>query len=184
MWGIRVIIPRKLQNQVLEELHRGYPGIVRMKSIARSYTLWPSIDKQLEQVAKSYICCKSVKSKPAVAPLHPWLWPSQPWQGVHVDFAGPFMRKMFLILVDGHSKWPEVIEMSTTSSEKTIELLQLLFARYGLLQLLVSDNGTQFTLEEFARFTKVNVIKHIRTTPYHPSSNRLAERFVQIFKKQ
>ena len=84
MWGIRVIIPRKLQNQVLEELHRERPGIVRMKSIARSYMWWPSIDKQLEQVAKLCVCCQSVKSKPAVAPLHPWLWPSQPWQRVHV----------------------------------------------------------------------------------------------------
>ena len=49
-----------------------------------------------------------------------------------MDFAGPSKGKMFLILVDGHSKWPEVIEMSTTTSE--------LFARYGLPEQLVSDN--------------------------------------------
>ena len=183
MWGIRVVIPRKLQSQVLEELHRDHPGIVRMKSIARSHMWWPGIDKQLEEASKSCVRCQAIKSKPAVAPLHPWLWPSRPWQRIHVDFAGPFKGKMFFIVVDGHSKWPEVIEMKSTTSEKTIEILRQLFACYGLPEQLVSDNGTQFTSDEFARFTKANGIKHIRTTPYHPSSNGLAERFVQTFKR-
>ena len=47
--------------------------------------------------------------------------------------------------------------------------------RFGLLKQLVLDNGIQFTLqEEFAKFTKANGTKHICTTPYHPSSNGLA----------
>ena len=46
--------------------------------------------------------------------LHPWLWPAKPWQSIHVDFAGPFMGKMFLIVVDAHSKWPEVIDYKYT----------------------------------------------------------------------
>ena len=183
LWGIRVIVPRKLQNQVLVELHREHPGVVRMKSIARSHMWWPGIDKQLEELVKSCDRCQSVKSSPAPAPLHPWIWPSRPWQRIHIDYAGPFKQKMFLIVVDAHSKWPEVIEMSTTSSGRTIEVLRRLFARFGLPEQLVSDNGTQFTSEEFATFTKANGIKHIRTTPYHPSSNGLAERFVQTFKK-
>ena len=100
-----------------------------------------------------------------------------------MDFAGPFRGKMFLILVDAHSKWPEVVEMGTTSAAKTIEVLRQIFAAYGLPEQLVSDNGSQFTSEEFAKFTKANGIKHICITPYHPSSNGLAERFVQTFKR-
>ena len=75
---------------------------------------------------------------------------------------------MFLIVVDAHSMWPEVIEKSTTSSKRTIEVLRQLFARFGLPEQLVSDTGTQFTSKEFAKFTKANGIKHICTTPYHP----------------
>ena len=90
---------------------------------------------------------------------------------------------MFLIVVDAHSKWPEVVQMSTTTTSKTVEVLQVLFAKYGLPEQLVSDNEPQFTSEDFAHFMKANGIKHIRSAPYHPSSNGLVERFVQTSKR-
>jgi hypothetical protein len=51
---------------------------------------------------------------PAIAPLHPWEWPSSPWERVHIEFAGPFLDRMFFVLVVAHSKWPEIVEMKTT----------------------------------------------------------------------
>ena len=69
-----------------------------------------------------------------------------------MDFAGPFQNKMFLIVVDAHSKWPEVMQMTSTSAEQTIVVLRQLFASYGLPLQLVSDNGPQFTAIEFQRF--------------------------------
>ena len=50
MWGIRFVIPRKLKDQVLKELHREHSGIVLMDSIARGYIRWPQIHKQLEEI--------------------------------------------------------------------------------------------------------------------------------------
>ena len=88
-----------------------------MKALARSYVWWLQLDKDLETLAKSCVSCLSVKQSPASAPLHPWTWPSKPWTRVHVDFAGPFMGKMFFILVDAHSKWPEVFEMNSTTAQ-------------------------------------------------------------------
>ena len=113
----------------------------------------------------------------------PWVWPERPWQRVHVDFAGPLKGKMYLVLVDAHSKWPEVVEMQTTTAEKTIQVMRGMFAAYGLPEQVVSDNGSQFTSQEFAEFMKRNGIKHIKSTPYHPSTNGLAEQFVQTFKR-
>jgi len=118
-----------------------------------------------------------------VAPLHPWLWPSRPWQRIHVDFAGPVRGRNFLILVDAHSKWPDVIEMRSTTSTATIRELRQLFATFGLPEQLVSDNGPQFTSDEFKSFLKSNGVKHICSAPYHPSSNGAAERFVRTFKR-
>ena len=182
LWGMRVIVPHKLQNQVLKELHSSHPGIVRMKSIARSYVWWPGLNEDLETLVKGCPKCQSCRSAPAVAPLHPWLWPTHPWQRIHVDFAGPIDGRMMLVIVDAHSKWPEVIPMYSTTSQMTIRVLRRLFATFGLPQQLVSDNGPQFTSEEFAEFLTKNGVKHIRSSPYHPSTNGLAERFVRTLK--
>ena len=93
------------------------------------------------------------------------------------------MGNMFLIIVDSHSKWLEVEVMSSITSEATIEKLQVLFARYGIPQQLVSDNGLQFTSQEFTKFMKRNGIKHTLVAPYHPRSKGQAERLVQTFKQ-
>lgn len=90
MWGMRVMVPPKLRLQVLEELHTAHPGVVKMKSLARSYVWWPNSDSQIELHAKSCPRCQSVQRKPGLAPLHPWMWPSSPWERIHVDFVGPF----------------------------------------------------------------------------------------------
>ena len=66
---------------------------------------WSGLDKDVEEKAKSCLKCQETKAIPAAAPLHPWAWPTAPWKRVHIDFAGPFLGK---IVVDTHSKWPEV----------------------------------------------------------------------------
>ena len=180
---MRVIVPEKLRAKVLKSLHENHPGITRMKAIARSYFWWSGLDRNIEDLAKSCSGCQAVQAMPPTAPLHPWVWPDTPWKRVHVDFAGPFQGKMFFIIVDAHSKWPEVITMTSTTTLHTVEALRSIFSRYGLPDQLVSDNGPQFTSGEFAQFLRQHGIKHILSAPYHPSSNGLAERFVQTFKR-
>ena len=183
MWGIRVIVPKKLQNQVLQEIHSSHPGVARMKVIARSYIWWPGLDAQLKKLANACAACQETKNTPPKVPLHPWQWPSKPWSRVHIDFVGPFLNRFFLVLVDAFSKWPEVIEMSSSTTAKTIETLRHVFAVHALPEQLVSDNGAQFISDEFALFMKKNGIKHFRSAPYHPATNGLAECFIQTFKR-
>ena len=63
-----------------------------------------------------------------------WIWPSRPWARIHVDFTGPFVRQMFLVVVDAYRG----------QTAKTIEMLRFIFASYGLPGQLVSDNRPQF----------------------------------------
>ena len=90
---------------------------------------------------------------------------------------------MYFIAVDAHSKWPEVYEMSQTTTAKTIVVLRHLFASHGLPAQIVSDNGPQFVSEEFAALLKANGVRHLKRAPYHPASNGLAQRFVRTFKQ-
>lgn len=155
-----------------------------MKATARSYLWWPRLDQEIEELVKGCTQCQSVRNAPEVAPLHPWLWPTKPWKRVHINFAGPLRGHSYFILVDAHSKWPEVIDMnSNTTSAATIRELRKIFARFGLPEQLVSDNGPQFVSSEFTQFLKNNGVKHIKSAPYHPSTNGIAERFVQSFKR-
>ena len=57
---------------------------------------------------------------------------------VHVDFAHPFMSKAYLLVVNAHLKVPEIIEMTSTTTQKTIIELCKMFAAYGLLAQLCS----------------------------------------------
>ena len=184
VWGNRTVIPPKLQPAVLDELHEGHPGIVRMKAIARSYVWWQGIDASLETRVKACPGCQQTQNQPAAAPLHPWMHPARPWQRVHIDFLGPLRGMMWIVAIDAHSKWPEVLPFrTTTTATDTIQALRTVFARYGCPEEIVSDNGPQFTSTDFGSFLEANGIRHRRTAPYHPATNGLAERFVQSFKR-
>ena len=62
--------------------------------------------------------------------------------GVHIDFAELFEGKQFLVAVDAFSKWPEVVIMEDMSTDRTLDELRVMFARWGILQQIVSDNGS------------------------------------------
>lgn len=142
--GAANIIPTRLRSDVLDDLHKGHLGMVKMKALARSYVWWPGMDQEIERLTLQCPGCQMIQNEPEKAPLHPWEWPASPWERVHVNFAGPFIGSMFLVVVDACSKWPEVFIMNTTTSLRTIEVLRDLFARTGVPRQLVSDNGPQF----------------------------------------
>ena len=108
--------------------------------------------------------------------------PQKPWSRLHIDHAGPVGGKILLIIVDTHSKWIDAHIVPSTSSSATIDKLRSIFATHGLPETIVSDNGTAFTSSEFQEFLRSNGIEHLRSAPYHPSSNGLAERAVQTVK--
>ena len=110
-----------------------------------------------------------------------WKWPVKPWERIHIDFFKKD-KSTFLIVVDAYSKWLGVIPMTSTTSLRTIEVLCSLFARYGLPEEVVSDNGLQLVSEEFSQFMKQNGVKFTRVPPYHPASKGAAERSVQTTK--
>ncbi|GFT69156.1 uncharacterized protein K02A2.6 [Trichonephila clavipes] len=142
MYGQRVCIPRKFRKDVLEELHAGHLGIVKMKAIARSFVYWKNIDNDIEEAAKNCVDCARYK-------------------------ADPLQNLKF---ITGN--------IPVTTTKKTIECLRDSFARFGLPRVLVSDNGSQFTSNEFQRFMHKNVVRHKTSAPFKPSSNGQAERYV------
>ena len=140
-------------------LHEGHLGTTRMKGFARSIVWWPSdiVDK-----VKQCRFCQVNQKMPPPAPLHPWEWPKRPWARLHIDHAGPFQGKLFLVVVDAHSKWLEASIVPSVSSQATIKVLRKLFATHGLPEAIVSDNATGFCSEEFREFVEQRSETHHR----------------------
>lgn len=185
LWGLRTIIPEALRQQVLRQLHESHPGKVGMQRLARRYLWWPGLDADVQRVVNECDKCIRCLPDPPRSPPQPWIDAVRPWQRIHVDFAGPFEGAMWLIVIDAHSRWPEVAKMSigqTTTAHVIFELSKL-FARYGFAETVVSDNGRQFASDAFAEWCRSHGVTHRRTTPYQPQSNGLAERFVGSFKQ-
>ena len=182
IWGIRTIIPFRFRNKLLNHLHSTHAGMSRMKANARRYFWWPALDKDIENLAAQCQTCPENSNQPPKAPLSQWPVPETPWKRIHIDYMGRFLNHYYLIVVDAYSKWLEVIVMNTITSTNTIDALLSLFTRYGLCEEIVSDNGTQFTSDEFNDFCARHGIRHIRTAPGQPQSNGQAERYVETVK--
>jgi len=153
-----------------------------MNGLARHHFWWPNLDADIENVSFMCDACQQKAHNPAKSELHPWEFPSRPWQRLHIDFAGPIFGYTWLVYVDAYSKYPGAIPLTTTTASSTTNALLEVFSHFGLPEQLVSDNGPPFDSYDFAVFCKSNGIRHSRSAPYHPQSNGEAERFVQTFK--
>ncbi|UYV83116.1 K02A2.6-like [Cordylochernes scorpioides] len=177
----RAVIPSTCQDQMLKLLHQSHIGINRMKSLARSSVWWPKMDSQIEEFVKECSPCMHHQTAPP-AENTPWPRTNQPWQRVHVDHFY-FRGDCYLLVVDANSNWIEVFPVRGTTSQENIKLLRECFARYGLPQCLVSDNGPPFNSIEFKEFLRKNNVYHLTSPAYNPSSNGIAEVSVRIIKK-
>ena len=180
--GVRIYIPKLLQQDVLNELHYTHVGIVKMKAIAQNYVYWKSIDNDIENMVKACAKCANQEKQPAKAPTHKWEDAQYAFQRIHIDYA-EILGTHLLIVVDAFSKWLEVyISKKPPTSNITIEFLSDFFARFGLPEELVSDNASIFKSSEFGQFTRSYQINHRFSAPNYPATNGQAERFVQTVK--
>lgn len=183
LWGYRVLVPKKYQGQILNELHTSHMGIVKTKALARSYVWWPNLNSDLENLVKSCEPCQRLQSSPEKAALISWKPTGSAWNRIHIDFAGPIKGYYLFIIIDSFTKWVEVFKTSDVSSKFVITKLRETFSRYGIVETLVSDNGRQFCSDDFKTFLKINNVQHVLTAPGHPATNGQAEIFVKNLKK-
>ena len=177
-----IVVLSAIRLQLLKQLHCAHVGADRIRAMVWQYFWWPGLDKDIKEMVQHCQPCALHQRSSLTVALHPWEFPDHPWIRLHVDFAGPFQNKMWLLAVDAHSNWPELHQVSvgSTSACRTISCLRELFARFGVPKQVVTDNGLQFVFAEFKQFCKQQSILHTLFLPYHPKSNGQVERFVQI----
>lgn len=183
MWGGRVVIPKKLRQDMLQSVHLSHMGIVKTKSLCRSHFWWPNLDKDIESMIKNCEQCSQLLPDPAKTELIPWRSEERPWSRIHLDFAGPIKNVYLLIIVDAFSKWIEVFITKNPNAQFTLDKLYEISCRFGIPDTIVTDNGAQFKNNEFETFTTKFGIKHVFTAPGFPATNGQAESAVKVVKK-
>ncbi|GJV25240.1 reverse transcriptase domain-containing protein [Tanacetum coccineum] len=92
-----------------------------------------------------------------------------------IDFMGPFPssrgNKYILVAVDYLSKWVEAKALPTNDARVVVKILKSLFARFGTPRAIISDRGTHFCNEKFAKVISKYGVTHRLATAYHPQTS-------------
>uniref|UniRef100_A0A3Q3ISC0 Integrase catalytic domain-containing protein n=1 Tax=Monopterus albus TaxID=43700 RepID=A0A3Q3ISC0_MONAL len=107
--------------------------------------------------------------------------PARPWQKLGTDLF-VLKGKTYLVVVDYFSRYVEVAQLSNTKSTDIIVQLKSIFARHGIPEELMSDNGPQFSGQDFTQFADTYGFRHITSSPKFPQSNGEAGCAVQTAK--
>ena len=178
--GSRIVIPSALQHDNLQKIHAGHMGIAKCRERARQGVWWPGLSKQLEQVVKNCEKCCRVQTQTA-KPLQSSLLPELPFQKVGTDLF-QWNGKEYLFFDNYYSRYIEVAQLSTTSSAVIIQHTKSIFARHGIPEVVVSDNGPQYASSAYKTFTREYGFTHITSSPLCPQGNGEAERAVKTVK--
>ena len=104
------------------------------------------------------------------------------WQRVGTDLF-EWKKTDYLLVVDYYSRFIEVAKLTSTTAASVISHLKSIFARHGIPEVLVSDNGPQYSSAAFQNFSKEYEFSHVTSSPKYPQANGEAERAVKITRQ-
>ena len=164
----QVTILQKLQDDILQKLHQGHQGLQRCRLHAKSSLWWLNISKDIHSFIQQCPECMKMLTPPR-EPLITSPLPSHSWQKVTSDLFH-LNNSTYLIIVDYFSRYPEVVQLSSTTSRSVIKALQAIFSHLGVPSVFMSDNGPQFIIKRNER-----IRRHIWIYPGHKQSTLCSE---------
>ena len=180
--GERLVIPPAVRNRMTEEIHASHQGIQASIKRARDSMYWPGMTAQLKDYIEKCDVCRLYSDKQQKETLHSHDVPSTPWSKIGMDIFHLDDRN-YLITVDYFSNYWEIDYLPDMKSETVIYKVKAQFARHGIPDCVVSDNGTQFSSEQFAEFSRRWKFKHTTSSPGYPQSNGKSENAVRTAKR-
>ena len=165
----------------MARIHTGHQGIERCQTRVATSVWWPGVTQQITQLVEQCKECAQEATK-RKEPLVVTPLPDYPWQLVGADLF-ELNKDQYLLVVDYFSRYPEVIKLTSTTSAAIISALKAIFSRHGIPEVVRSDNGPQFSSQDFAKFASSYGFQHVTSSPHYPQSNGQVERMVQTVKK-
>ena len=178
----RCVVPKSLRKSMLEKIHSSHMGMESSLRRARECIYWPSMNSEIKDYISQCETCQTFNTSQRKETLMPHDVATRPWQRVGSDLFS-LKGQDFLITVDYYSHYFEIDRLETTSSKAVIRKTKAHFARHGIPDIFISDNGPQFTSSEFREFTNSWGIEHYTSSPGHSKSNGMAESAVKVAKQ-
>lgn len=183
MKGQKIVIPKSLRSNMIEIIHgSGHFGVEKSLRRARSALFWPSYSKQITEAVLNCSTCLEHRPSNQKEPLQSYEIPDYPWQIVATDLFS-WDDKNFLLVVDTYSHYFEVKELRNMRSSTIIYHMKGIFARMGIPEKVISDNGPCYQSSEFQEYAKLYDFQHVTSSPHYPQSNGFAEVYVKICKQ-
>ena len=145
---------------------------------------WPDSKAKVPLCIREYWPYRDELSKQTSQQREPMMScpiPQLPWQAVASD-CFKLEGEHCAVLVDLYSDFIEIVCLLDMSTKTLIQQMKPILATHGTPALLITDNGTNYSSQEFKEFTQAWDINHITTSHHHPKSNGKAESAVKIIK--
>lgn len=185
----RTYVPAMYRRGVFDALHGlAHGGRKATFRLVKERYCWPDMSRDIGQWSRCCVQCQRAKvSRHISAPVIPFAPTERRFGHIHVDLVGPLPssngNKYLLTCVDRFTRWPEAWPLDNMSTHAVaVTLVSQWFARFGVPDIITTDQGRQFESELFRHLSSSCGIQHIRTSPYHPQANGMVERFHRTLK--
>ena len=178
----QVIVPSSLREEMLQKIHKAHQGVDSSIRRARESLFWPGMQAAIKEKCLSCgLCARYVSERPQ-EPMKSHTIPDRPWSKISADLF-QLDGNNYLVMVDHYSDYIELDSLNTNTSANTvIRAMKRQFARHGIPDELLTDNGPQFESHEYSRFAREYGFTIVKSSPYYSRGNGKAESAVKIAK--
>lgn len=179
--GQQIVVPAVLRMELMEKTHVTYIGIEGCIRRARETLYWPRMNTEIREYISKCDVCLTHRNGQGKEPILQHEFNARPWAKVAADLC-KLDNRILLVVSDYYSNYIEVARLSNLTTRAVVKELKEIFARFGVPDTLVTDNGLQFSSAEVAVFAKTWMFEHKTSSPVHPQSHRKAENAVHTIK--
>lgn len=187
--NVRPYLPEHYRRIAFNAVHNlSHPGIRTTRKMLQEKYFWPSMNVDISNWARACQPCQQSKIHRHTNSNYGQFPSADRFQHIHVDIVGPlppspYGHRYLLTIIDRKTRWPEAIPLQNITAESVAKsIFEGWIARFGCPTTLTSDQGRQFESQLFTSLTRLLGIEKTRTTPYHPQSNGLDERWHRTLK--
>ena len=152
LYNDRIVIPESLHKEMLQRIHsEGHLCLNKCRKRVQGSVWWPNLVPDLKWWIDNCSFCLRNSRQQRAEPLRPTVLPERPWLKIGPDLCS-YEGKEYLIVVDYYSRSIEIIYLKESTSLFVIGKLKNMFAKFGIPEVMVSDNGPQFGSTAFRQF--------------------------------